>query len=63
MAEIKVYRAAYVVGSDEDALVRFSGWVQASGQDEVVAEIESAGAGVSPTILGWEEKKLDTDPF
>ena len=65
MAEIKIYRACYVVGDDEEARVNFSRWVQADGYDEILAElsIELDPPGTDPTLLGWEEKELDTDPF
>lgn len=70
MAQVKVYRAAYVFGNAENAIVRFSGWVSADGIDEVQGIIEAVNpsmdggeAGVTPTILGWEEKELDTEPI
>ena len=63
MAQLKIYRAAYIKGDDEDAQVHFSGWVELDGLDEVEAEIVSAGAGQAPTVLGWEEMELDTEPI
>ena len=65
MAELTIYRVAYVVGDDEQARVNFSRWVQAAGYDEILAElnIETDPPGIDPTFLGWQELKLDTDPF
>ena len=65
MAELTIYRVAYVVGDDEQARVNFSRWVQPSGYDEILSElnIELDPPGTTPTFLGWEEKKLDSDPF
>ena len=69
MATVKVYRAAYTFESSEDARVYFSDWVSLDGIDEVETRLEAVNpsmnggaAGVTPTILGWEEKELDTDP-
>lgn len=69
MAIVKVYRAAYTFGAEEDARVFFSDWVSLDGIDEVETMLEAVNpavnggsAGVTPTILGWEEKELDTEP-
>ena len=62
MAEVKIYRAAYVKGDSEGASVRFSGWVQAEGLDEAQALLLTAIFAGSE-ILGWEEKSLDTEPI
>ena len=69
MATVKVYRAAYTFENAEDARVYFSDWVSLDGIDEVEAKLEAVNppldggaAGVTPTILGWEEKSLDTEP-
>ena len=69
MAVVKVYRAAYTFGDAEDARIFFSDWVSLAGIDEVQSMLEAVNpplnggnAGVTPTILGWEEKELDTDP-
>ena len=70
MATIKVYRAAYVFGSEEDARIHFSDWIKTDGFDEVEEmlaavnpSVDGGQAGVEPTILGWEEKELDTEPL
>ena len=62
MAEVKVYRIAYVKVAEEGASVRFSGWVQIEGMDEVEALL-ATGIFEGQEIVGWEEKELDTDPF
>jgi len=61
MAEIKIYRLVYVYDSAEDSGVNFSGWVQVDGMDEILGGLPSSG-GVEAIVLGWEEKKLDTEP-
>lgn len=65
---VPIYRAAYIFEDGEDAEIRFSGWVQADGRDEMVTLLEAvnpanggAPAGETPTILGWEELVLE-DP-
>lgn len=65
MAEVKIYRVAYVYDEEDDSGINFSGWVQADGMDEVLAELPTYLAGEEETdviVLGWEEKTLDTDP-
>ena len=69
MATVKVYRAAYTYGTAEDASIHFSDWISLDGLDEVEARLAAVNPsmnggmpGVEPTILGWEEKKLDTEP-
>ena len=69
MALTYVYRAAYVFGDAENATVYFSDWVNLSGIDEVESMLEAVNPsmnggspGVTPTIIGWEKKKLDTEP-
>ena len=70
MATVKVYRAAYKFGDAENAEIHFSSWVSLEGIDEVESllaavnpSMNGGSAGVEPTILGWEEKKLDTEPL
>ena len=65
MAEVKIYRACYVVGEDDAARVNYSRWIQAGGEDEILAELNATTipVGNDPTLLGWEEKTLDSDPF
>ena len=69
MVQKYVYRAAYTFGDAEDATVHFSDWVDISGIDEIESVLEAVNpsrnggeAGVTPTILGWEKKELDTEP-
>ena len=62
MAEVKIYRAAYKENGREDAAIGFSNWVSTEGIDEVVTALESSNDYHHITILGWEEKTLDTDP-
>ena len=60
MAEVKIYRAAYVKGTEDGANVRFSGWVQIDGMDEAEA-LMATGIFAGSEIIGWEELKLE-DP-
>lgn len=69
MALVKIYRAAYTIGSEEGANIQFSSWVEASGIDEAEARLLATFAGGDgappadpPVIVGWEEKELDTEP-
>jgi len=61
MAEVKIYRAAYVKSDKEDSLILFSNWVISDGIDEVTENLETSGS--SHDIVGWEEKILDTEPI
>ena len=61
MAEVKIYRAAYVKGTVDGSNVRFSGWVQVEGMDEAEALL-STSIFEGKEVIGWEEKKLDTEP-
>ena len=69
MAEVKVYRVAYTYDVAEGAGIIFSVWVEAGGEDEILASIPKHYTGgtspveAEPTIIGWEEKTLDDDPF
>lgn len=70
MATIKIYRAAYLLGDNEDAEIKFSKWVRSEGIDEVLATLPPAtpsvggeGIEIEPTVIGWEEKELDTEPL
>ena len=70
MATVKVYRLAYCFDRNGGvANIKFSNWVRVDDLDAVENYINSvqpegdgSPAGVDPTILGWEEKELDTDP-
>jgi len=71
MAEKKIYRIAYQMGADPDPRVYFSEWVTFDGMDnleastlaQVFQQTGDLGEWVEPTIVGWEEKELDTEPF
>ena len=61
----KIYRLAYIFETGD---VKFSGWVRAEDMADCKARvnaIQQAGAnssdGVPPTIVGWEEKKIEAD--
>ena len=70
MATVKVYRLAYCFENGQSvANIKYSNWVRIADLDDVVSNVnsvhqasENSSEGVSPTILGWEEKELDTDP-
>jgi hypothetical protein len=76
MAQVKVYRVAYTIGDANSAEINFSKWVKADGISEILADLphhlgistpilvvaEGEEVEITPVILGWEEKKLDTDP-
>ena len=64
MAEVKIYRAAIRRSGDpvEDEPIRFSSWVIADGIDEATTALEAENESSAVTIIGWEEKKLDTEP-
>lgn len=61
MAEVKIYRAAYVYNGGS---VMFSGWVKSDGMQDILDYLSTIGEPPTspPEILGWEEKTLDTDP-
>ena len=69
MADIKVYRAGYLLDGDR---VYFSDWVTEDGMEEMLVQIAEqpilveglpgSGGWVEPTVLGWEEKKLKPEP-
>jgi len=61
MAEVKIYRVAYVKGEEEGASVRFSGWVQAEGQDEAEALISASVPESGTAIIGWEVREVGED--
>ena len=67
MAQVKLYRAVYYYAEGDDARMNFSRWVQAAWIDEVITELSTWNSDrdtiVEPTILGWEEKELDTEPI
>lgn len=61
MAEIKIYRAAYVYHNTDTAGINFSPWVQSEGIDEALAALPGPG-DTEGIVIGWEEKILDTEP-
>ena len=61
MAIVKIYRAAYVKGTEDGAVIHFSGWVRVEGMDETEA-LMATGIFEGQQIIGWEEKILDTEP-
>jgi len=78
MALVKVYRVAYLFGEEDSAEIRFSKWVQVGGIGDVLSDLPkhleiskqsltlSEGGEpveITPIILGWEEKTLDTEPI
>jgi len=69
MAELKVYRAAYIIDDAEPPVVYYTEYVTLGGKDAVIAELASRDdtqpdgvVGGSVSIVGWEAKKLDTEP-
>ena len=64
MALVKLYRVAYIVGTDDDVRIYFSRWTQSQGTDEILAELGRVNTPPlnMPTVLGWETKELDTEP-
>ena len=62
MAEVKIYRAVYTYLQYTDEKTLFSEWVEADGMDEVLANLHDFNTRIEPTVIGWEEKILDTDP-
>ena len=70
MATVNIYRCAYIHESEDDATIKFSGWSQEDGLDEVEANLmavnppkDGSPGGIPPTILGWEKMELDTEPL
>jgi hypothetical protein len=62
MALVKVYRAAYYFQDDDDAPMFFSEWVQAANIPDVEAKLAAQPEDMQISIVGWEEKTLDTEP-
>ena len=65
MAEVKIYRAAVRKAGEpvDNEPIRFSHWVIADGVEEATAALEAETESSAVTILGWEEKSLDTEPI
>ena len=70
MATVNVWRCAYVGDDYDEAKIRFTGWVQEDGIDEVLAELAAVNppmngspGGTPPTVIGWQKMKLDTEPI
>jgi len=70
MAKVSAYRAVYTRVESDYPRVFFTEWVTEDGIDDMEAILaeqvhydeEGNPVGSSPTILGWEEKKVDTEP-
>ena len=61
MAIVKVYRLVYIIANGAGIPdISFSGWVRPEDKDSLIAYVNS---DVSPIVIGWEEKSLDTEPF
>ena len=63
-----IVRAIYVFGDSNE--VYLSGWVLEDGKAEIRSRLSAVNppdlgspGGVAPTIVGWEEKELDTEPI
>jgi len=69
MAELKIYRVGYVYDDAEGGGIIFSPWVRLERMDEILAAIPPYYVSSQPnveaeiTVLGWEEKTLDTEPI
>ena len=61
MAEVKIYRVVYAYDDSDASGINFSAWTQVGGMDEVLADLP-AYLGHEVTVIGWEEKELDTEP-
>ena len=65
---LKIYRLVYVYDNDPDAIMRYSKWTTATGMEAVKAAVlieDESNAPpledyVEPTIIGWEEKELES---
>ena len=73
MALLKIYRLAYMFNVSDLENVKFSEWVRVEDMEAMEDKVNALKAkaaipvgevpeGVSPILLGWEEKALDTDP-
>jgi len=74
MASFKIYRLAYMFNVSDLENVKFSEWVILEDMEAMETKVNALQAkaaipigevpeGVSPIILGWEEKVLDTEPI
>jgi len=70
MAIETIYRAAYIIDDREPNNVHFSEWVTISGIEDkatelasMVMHVEGNPVSIAPTVIGWEAKKLDTEPI
>jgi len=78
MADKNIYRVAYTIGDDDSAEINFSKWVTPEGINTILSDLPkhlgiskqsltlSEGVEpveITPIILGWEEKTLDTEPI